>query len=1289
MRALVPAVVAAAAREGTSATSTPAATLVFDAEGSTALAARLRRHGDRGSEVLAGVLTSVFAPIVEEVHRYDGFVAHFTGDGVIAVFSGSGRAAVDAAIEAARSIMARLERVSRHRTPVGAIELRLRAIIGAGQIDQHLWRIDERPNGQDAAFAFVGSSLAEAQRGEALVDAGTIAIGPTAFGLLAGRPDTDRQLGEGFVALDHDGTVVTTHDAPRSAVPSTPGWHFVPDIVARGEVRGEFRDVICLFLTSRDLADERSGRPIVEGILDLAGRHAGFVSNVLRPGPDDTGVTALLVWGAPRSHERDLRRALRFGRDAVAELGSVRVGLCRDIAYAGFVGGEIQSTFTVVGSAVNLAARLVTAAGWGEIVTDDSIATDLPANWRADAIGTHGFKGFDTPTTTWRVVERASGAPRVLPAIPTGRHAEASRLVAALRRLGDDISPGFVVVAGAAGQGKTFLVQHARTALQLEVPDSTWIDVEVDEAYSRPFGVVTDAVLSLVGAGRLSQLPTRLEHFLGEVVVEASATPQTANADHLRIISLIDLLIDDAVDEPNTPPEARFDQIVLGVELLLGTALRRGAVVLGISGAEHMDRASAEVLRRLRRTFSTSAFAIVLETRDRPPSDADVEVILESLTRESVHELVQLAVGGKPSDEFTDLIHSRTGGNPYFASELVHLLVQQGAVRSGPDGLVAVEIDEHLPTNLRRLLLSRIDGLTVRTREMLLAASVLGTEVDPRFLVPLLDDASDIADHLAEARAAGLVAIGPDDKVTFAHALLRDAAYSVQLHADREHLHRKAADTIERVAISPSSHAEAIAHHHDRGGQRARATMWYSVAADRAARRYANQDALAFLARAIELADSPADEFDLRRRQLPVIERLGDRDAQSEAIAAMKGLASEVDNGAAEVSALEGRLLEQQGRFAPAGTRVRHALALLSADDRDLELRSRCYQQLADIERRLGHPGEAEHLALEAAKGFGAARHAGERVAIANLLGGLAWDAGDFEGAIAHHQRAVDIARAAGVEHDEALSLNNLGTALFGDGDYARARAIHEVGARRCAEIGYRMAEANHLDNLGGTWWAVGRYETAIEHYGDALRLRREIGDASGAAISLGNTGSARRLLGQVDTAIALYEEALAIDREVARPRGEGFDLHGLGLALTDAGRHREALVAFDEAIRVRASIGEHHLANESRMSRAAVLSALGRREEATVEVVAMLTDEPRPPFTRCVEPGAAMLIAVELLRVQHPDLADRVVEDAVRWLDETSRHISEPSLRRSYLDNVRAHRELLALGHPKVGPER
>ena len=132
---------------------------------------------------------------------------------------------------------------------------------------------------------------------------------------------------------------------------------------------------------------------------------------------------------------------------------------------------------------------------------------------------------------------------------------------------------------------------------------------------------------------------------------------------------------------------------------------------------------------------------------------------------ESTRELLADLAGGDPSiDGLAELIHERTGGNPFFIEEVVRELVEAGNLEGerGAYRLTKPVEDTGVPATVQAILAARIDRLAA-AKALLQAAAVIGKEVpEPALrIVSGLDDEA-LAEGLKELIARRLPVRGRD-----------------------------------------------------------------------------------------------------------------------------------------------------------------------------------------------------------------------------------------------------------------------------------------------------------------------------------------------------------------------------------------------------------------------------------------------------------------------------------------------------------------------------------------------
>jgi hypothetical protein len=191
-----------------------------------------------------------------------------------------------------------------------------------------------------------------------------------------------------------------------------------------------------------------------------------------------------------------------------------------------------------------------------------------------------------------------------------------------------------------------------------------------------------------------------------------------------------------------------------------------------------------------------------------------------------------------------------------------------------------------IPDSVQSLLASRIDLLSQTEKGTLQAAAVIGRNFSPSALRDLLEGAEPDLRALEERdfiRRSPASAVAGDEEYAFKHALTREVAYSTLPKAKRAHRHAAFAGWLEASRGGRDEDAPLLAHHYAEAakpdyadlawsgeGERLRhllerAVAWQRRAAELAIARYALDEGLALLHRALELEPSRSDQVDLWR----------------------------------------------------------------------------------------------------------------------------------------------------------------------------------------------------------------------------------------------------------------------------------------------------------------------------------------------------------------------------------------------------------------------------------------
>ena len=313
------------------------------------------------------------------------------------------------------------------------------------------------------------------------------------------------------------------------------------------------------------------------------------------------------------------------------------------------------------------------------------------------------------------------------------------------------------------------------------------------------------------------------------------------------------------------------------VRSLLAGLVSRGPTVLALEDLHWSDPTSLRLTAELASLASNGPLLVLVTRRPEPdPGAGELEAALgEGLGRPvrvlelapiqwpDERALARSLVGGDISDEVLEAVCEGVDGNPLFLEERVASLLDTGTLRRdagvwrlGRDGTAPV------PEALERLIRARADRLGLPAREVIVAASVLGQEIERSALGVVSELDAELDDAVAEVVSAGLlveVRGQPGPRYRFRHALIREAAYGGLLRPQRRQLHARAAWDLEARSTGRQDEVAAVLGGHlAAAGQADRAAHYLELAGDRAARIFANDEAIDLYRQVLAVIDGDA-----------------------------------------------------------------------------------------------------------------------------------------------------------------------------------------------------------------------------------------------------------------------------------------------------------------------------------------------------------------------------------------------------------------------------------------------
>lgn len=177
-----------------------------------------------------------------------------------------------------------------------------------------------------------------------------------------------------------------------------------------------------------------------------------------------------------------------------------------------------------------------------------------------------------------------------------------------------------------------------------------------------------------------------------------------------------------------------------------------------------------------------------------------------------------------------------------------------------------------------------------------------------------------------------------------------------------------------------------------------------------------------------------------------------------------------------------------------------------------------------------------------------------------NSLGLAFWGMGEYAKAVSSHQRAAELAHAAGSLTEEGTAYDRLGMAQWGLNQFVAAIRNHERAIELCRRSGDRWSEASALNHVGRAHYYAGRFAEASDCHQQATARLAALGDVRGEAYARQALGCALAGLGRYDEARECHERALEVFLVVGDPWAAGTARQGLGVALRGLGQPEAAL---------------------------------------------------------------------------------------------------------------------------------
>jgi len=1144
--------------------------LFADISGFTPLTETLLKElgPQRGPEEVTRYLNTVFDSLITRLDRYSGSVIIFGGDAITCWFDNDdGLYAIACALEMQET----MRQFARIVTPSGStISLAMKVGISSGEVRRFL--VGD-PNIQ-VFDILAGRTLDRLTAAEHHAAKGDIVLSGEVVDELQNQVEigvwhVEEETGRHFGVLSSLNVAVPPRPWEPVSLETLTDEQIRPWLMSsiyerlksgQGEFLGELRPAVPIFVHFTGIDYDHDEECIskldcfIRQAVEILAKFDGSIFAVIM---GDKGSYLYTVLGAPVAHEDDPLRAaaaaleIRKMAEELNYISELKIGITYGWLYAGASGGATRRTYVAIGDEVNLSARLMQAAGSGQILVASHAWYPVQYAFTADALPPKSVKGKTVPISVYSLTGMQERHAAVLKdmgyALPmVGRQYEVKKFEQELAQVLS--GRGRILgITGEAGMGKSRLAMEMIRIAQTSKMAIYGGECEAYGAHTN-YLVWQGVWYGLFELDRHASLEAQVYDLERQLLqINPALLPRLP-----LLGGVLNLPIPDNQLTRSLDAKLRKSSLeALLVDCLHARAKTRPLMII-LEDCQWMDELSHDLLAMIGRAILN--MPVMLVTTYRPLQMEHLKRVLVSglpnyvgielgeLSEQEAEELIQLKLRqlsktqARVSPELVTRIMEKTDGNPFYIEELINYLQDRGIDPSGAGGLAQLD----LPDSLYSLVLSRIDQFNESQKVTLKVASIIGRMFKAAWVYGYYPQPGDPQLTLDNLDALYLTDLIPaetsesEKSYLFKHITTQEVAYESLPYNTRSKLHGLFAHFMEEANISSlDRYIDLLAFHYGHSENTEKKREYWLMAGQASQAKHANAAAVEYYRHALELL-SPADKVDVLQKLGQVLEIIGKYNEAEESYQQALELAVQQKDqrGQGLVQTALGELYRKQGRYDEAVEWLNRARVMFEALG-DQEGIGRVLHFSGTVAAHRANFAEARGLYEESLVIRRALNDRANTASLLSNLGVVARAQGDLDLARTLHEEALSIRREIGDRWAIGVSLNNLGNVAVDQGRFAEASALHEEGLAIRREVGDRWAIANALNNLGNLAREQGDYQKAIRLYHESLEINHQLDGKWAIAYLLDDIACLSVLCSQPERAFRLAGAASAVRKSI------------------------------------------------------------------------------------------------------------------------------------------------------------
>ena len=634
----------------------------------------------------------------------------------------------------------------------------------------------------------------------------------------------------------------------------------------------------------------------------VTARYGGYIDKFI-------GDEMMVLFGAPRAIEDHAARALRAALDMRRVLNefcdkhklhadvNMHFGINSGLVIAGAVGADDNREYTVIGDAVNVAARLAARAEAGQILVGGATAHVVGDAFAFRDLGSMELEGRVGSVPVFELEEaRESLAVSAELDIPSGPLVGREWESHVLREVFDEVvtrrSARSVTIVGLAGIGKSRIVREFRRWIQAERPDTLVLQGEaLPHMATTPYFTMASVIRNGFRL-REGEATETIRQRLGEVLA-------AAGIHDVDVLSGLQAIVGAEATTQDVAPHDRKAQVFAASTKVLSELATRSqtAVIVVFEDLHWTDDLSLELIEHLMTSLATTPVLFLMTMRPlldneskgrefelRLPKETHTRIALRELDHRASQTLVRSLVPAIQGSRLAvDAIVRKGQGNPFFIEAIIGSLLDRGVIaKAGDQRIVERSVETaDVPDTVWAVLAERIDRLSREEKRVVQMASIVGRS----FWEGLVHELSALpAGKYLQALnqrefvdRLGPAAFANDWEWTFKHVLVQEVAYSGLLRETRRAGHSAAAEWLnQRLGGQRQEYATLLVYHYERAENWDKTAEFAEAAGDRAVSLFAHREAKNFFIQAIDALERLSRSDDVSRRRIDLALKLAD-----------------------------------------------------------------------------------------------------------------------------------------------------------------------------------------------------------------------------------------------------------------------------------------------------------------------------------------------------------------------------------------------------------------------------